>query len=173
MTQNEFIKKLKTLFKVNEVIYVSSTDENNIGSNQMLYINNQDNEIINDYVESVGFDSDGNFFIDFEETQCTAYEEDLECNSNDAWDYLWDTIYELFDPMVFEDTNEHNFKVGDKVYWDDPAITDYPEDEREDLLNRRFVIIGVDGYDDDSIIHITDCYTDAEVYASELRYITE
>ena len=39
------------------------------------------------------FDSNGNFFIDFEETQCTAYEEDLECNSNDAWDYLWDTIY--------------------------------------------------------------------------------
>lgn len=64
-----------------------------------------------------------------------------------------------------------NFKIGDVVYWNDPAIDDYPIEERADLLDREFTITFVSGYDNDSIIYISDGYTDAEVYASELELV--
>ena len=32
------------------------------------------------------------------------------------------------------------FKVGDHVRWNDPAIDEYPEEERQDILGREFVV---------------------------------
>ena len=63
---------------------------------------------------------------------------------------------------------KHDFKVGDKVYWNGRCIEDYSEEVREALISNRFVIVGIKGEYMDSIIEITDCYTDAEVTANEL-----
>lgn len=32
------------------------------------------------------------------------------------------------------------FKVGDHVRWNDPAIDEYPEEELHDILGREFVV---------------------------------
>jgi hypothetical protein len=132
----------------------------------MCYINYQDDEIVNEFVEIIGFDEDGDFYIDFCDG-CTSYEEDLECNREDAWDLLYRAI--LDDIFGLDSTDdEHDFKAGDAVYWNDPAIDDYPEEEREEALKRRFVVFDISG----EIISISDTYTTAEVYASELEHIS-
>jgi hypothetical protein len=132
----------------------------------MCYINYQDDEIVNEFVEIIGFDEDGDFYIDFCDG-CTAYEEDLECNREDAWDLLYRAI--LDDIFGLDSTeDEHDFKAGDAVYWNDPAIDDYPEEEREEALKRRFVVFDISG----EIISISDTYTTAEVYACELEHIS-
>ena len=59
------------------------------------------------------------------------------------------------------------FKIGDKVKWIDPAINDYPIEDREDALNRIFNIISING----DIIAISDGYSYAEVYKEELTKI--
>lgn len=58
-------------------------------------------------------------------------------------------------------------KIGDKVKWDDPAINDYPINDREDALNRIFEIVSING----DIILITDGVTEVEVYEEELTKI--
>jgi hypothetical protein len=50
----------------------------------MCYINYQDDEIVNEFVEILGFE-DGDFYTDFCDG-CTSYEEDMECNCEGAWD---------------------------------------------------------------------------------------
>jgi hypothetical protein len=132
----------------------------------MCYINYQDDEIVNEFVEILGFE-DGDFYTDFCDG-CTSYEEDLECNSEDAWDLLWSAVLDYFGLDSTDDDDDHGFKAGDVVYWNDPAIDDYPEDEREEALKRRFVIFKVEG----EIISISDTYTTAEVYADELEHIS-
>jgi hypothetical protein len=132
----------------------------------MCYINYQDDEIVNEFVEILGFE-DGDFYIDFCDG-CTSYEEDMECNCEGAWDLLWSAVLDYFGLDSTDDDDEHDFKVGDAVYWNDPAIDDYPEGDRFDALKRRFVIFKVEG----EIISISDTYTEAEVYADELEHIS-
>ena len=164
MTQKDFIKKFEQICQKNCVTAIST--ENWTYGVQMCYINYQDDEIVNEFVEIIGFDEDGDFYIDFCDG-CTAYEEDLECNREDAWDLLHCAI--LDDIFELDSTDdEHDFKAGDAVYWNDPAIDDYPEDEREEALKRRFVVFDISG----EIISISDTYTTAEVYASELEHIS-
>ena len=62
------------------------------------------------------------------------------------------------------------FEIGDIVRWDDPAINDYPEDEREDALKREFEIIDIFGEGEDTTILISDGYTEVEVYPWELDF---
>ena len=165
MTQKEFIQKFKAICKKNNTTGVNFEDWHNFI--QMCYVNHQDDEIVNDEVSVVGFDDEGDFYIDFLDTNCTAYEEDMEdCNCEDAWEFLWSEILDYFDSDDFEAS--HNFKAGDAVYWNDPAIDDYPEEEREEALKRRFVVFDVSG----EIISISDTYTEAEVYADELEHIS-
>lgn len=160
MTQKEFIQKFKTNIceKYNTTCVVISEDY----QTQMCYVNHQDGEVVNDWATIIGFDEEGDFFIDFLDTNCTAYEEDMEdCNTEDAWDLLWEAITDEDDDYTPE------FKVGDAVYWNYPAIDGYPEEERDEVLKRRFVVFKVSG----DIIHISDTYTIAEVYADELVHI--
>ena len=162
MTQNEFIKKLEQICRKNEVSGFVLTDcEHAI---EMRYENCQTGEAVDEFVDVVGFDEDGDFYIDFSDS-CTAYDEDLWCNSEDAWSLLWSL---LLDDVLGFDEDSHDFKVGDAVYWNDPAINDYPEEEREEALKRRFVIFDISG----EIISISDTYTTAEVYADELEHIS-
>lgn len=164
MTQKDFIRKFEQICQKNDFKFIESDDWTN--AVQMCYINNQDDEIVNEYVTEIGFDVDNDFYIDFCDG-CTAFEEDLECNRKDAWDLLHSAI--LNDIFELDSTDdEHDFEVGDAVYWNDPAIDDYPEEEREDALKRRFVVFKVEG----EIINISDTYTTAEVYASELEHIS-
>lgn len=58
-----------------------------------------------------------------------------------------------------------------RVYWNDPGLNDYPQEERESRKRAIYTIFGLkDGevIDDDTIINISDGTTEAEVYASEL-----
>lgn len=163
MTQKDFIRKFERICKENDFKFIE-TEDWTYGI-QMCYINNQDDEIVNEYVTEIGFDVDNAFYIDFCDG-CTSYEYDLECNCEDAWDLLWSAI---LDALELDNTNDtHDFKAGDIVYWNDPAIDDYPEEEREEAMQRRFVVFKVKG----EIISISDGYTTAEVYADELEHIS-
>lgn len=163
MTQKDFIRKFERICKENDFKFIEA-DDWKYGV-QMCYINNQDGEIVNEYVAEIGFDVDDDFYIDFCDG-CTSFEDDLECNCEDAWDLLWSAV---LDALELDSTDDgHDFEAGDVVYWNDPAINDYPEEERDDVLNRRFVVFKVKG----ETISISDGYTTAEVYASELEHIS-
>lgn len=71
---------------------------------------------------------------------------------------------------------DESVEVGDIVKWYDPAINDYPEEERKLVENRRFKVIGVNG----EVVLIKEinengefdlCGSEAEVYDSELEKI--
>lgn len=165
MTQKEFIRKFKRICQKNCVNAIDITECNN--GVQMCYINYQDDEIVNEFVEILGFE-DGDFYTDFCDG-CTSYEEDMECNCEDAWELLWSVVLDYFGLDSTDDEDDTiDFNAGDIVYWNDPAINDYPEDEREEAMQRRFVVFKVEG----EIISISDGYTTAEVYASELEHIS-
>ena len=59
--------------------------------------------------------------------------------------------------------------LGQKVRWNDPAINEYDEEDREDALNREWEI--EDYNKENEIVWISDGYSEAEVYASELELI--
>lgn len=69
-----------------------------------------------------------------------------------------------------------NFKVGQLVKWNDPAINDYPKDERKFRKKLVFMIDEIQTPEDDSTIyedtiiniHAIGCGTEAEVYPTEL-----
>jgi hypothetical protein len=56
-------------------------------------------------------------------------------------------------------------KKGTKVKWNDPAIHEYPEEEREFALNRVFEVVSIKG----DIILITDGYTEVETTLDEIE----
>ena len=165
MTKAEFIKKFKE-FLYENAMSGAILDRTTIS---MCFENYQDGEIQTDYVSLVGFDEDDDLFIDFMDTNCTAYSDELDCNSNDAWDLLWNAILIEYDCV--DDVKAHDFKIGDKVFWNGCDIENYPEEDRESLLVNRYVVIDVKGYDIDSIITITDCYSDVEVTPNEITHI--
>ena len=59
-------------------------------------------------------------------------------------------------------------KVGTKCKWNDPAIDDYPEEDREGILNRVFTIEEING---EVILISDDEGTEAEVFACELELL--
>lgn len=69
-----------------------------------------------------------------------------------------------------------NFKVGQLVRWNDPAINDYLEEDRKIREKLVFMINKINTPEDDSTIyedtiidiHALDCGTEAEVYPTEL-----
>ncbi len=70
-------------------------------------------------------------------------------------------------------------RIGNKCYWNDPAIQEYPKRSRLSALKRVFVIVKINGNENgiytekDDIILIKDTKsgTEAEVYANELFFI--
>lgn len=160
MTQKEFVKKFKTICKEN---YVDSICVDWHANLQMSYINpfitNADAEVR--YVSEMGFDDCGCFYIDFYGVDFRAFEEDLEVNTESQWDLLADFIN-----MYFE-FDSPELKVGDTVFWNDPAIHEYPREEIYDALTRRFVVNKIEN----EIISISDSYSEVEAYANELVHI--
>ena len=64
------------------------------------------------------------------------------------------------------------FYAGEKVHWCDPAIWDYPEEEREMVINRVFIIDRfLDDEKEGAFIYEVDGPTEAEVPVSELRHL--
>ena len=59
-------------------------------------------------------------------------------------------------------------KVGAKVHWNDVAINDFDEEEREEQLNRIYTI---DKIINDDMVLISDEYSEVEVPINELRVI--
>lgn len=166
MTKTEFIKKFKDFLYENAMSGAILDTSTTI---KMRFENCQSGDIENDYVSLVGFDEDDDLFIDFTSTNCTAYTDELDCNSDDAWDLLWDAILTEYDCV--DEVKAHDFKIGDKVFWTGGNIENYPQEDRESLLVNRYVVIDVKGYDIDSIITITDCYSDVEVTPNEITHI--
>lgn len=166
MTQKEFITRFKGLCEKYNIRHIHCDDEDRLIYSYLSFINSQAGEVWSDYASEIGFNENG-FYIAFNGTNCLVYEEDLYNTSDDDWDTLWDMIADAYD-MPYCDEGTHDFKAGDAVYWNGPAIDDYPEEEREEAQKRRFVVFKVEG----EIISISDTYTTAEVYADELEHIS-
>lgn len=64
-----------------------------------------------------------------------------------------------------------NFKVGDRVYWHDPAIGDY--ENPQEALERVFIVEDVDNENETAWIREEDYdgYAQTEVYTWELELI--
>ena len=61
------------------------------------------------------------------------------------------------------------FKKGEKVKWNDSGINDYEPCDREEILNRVFIIHSVDNREGIAYI-VEDCgRSEAEVYTDELE----
>lgn len=170
MTQKEFITRFKALCEKYHIRHIHCDDEDRLIHSYLSFVNLQAGEVWSDYASEIGFNENG-FYIAFNDTNCLVYEEELCYTSDDGWDNLWDLLADAYD-MPYSDDETHDFKVGDKVYWNGQCIKDYPAEEQAELLSRRFVVVGVHGEYMDSIIEITDCYTDAEVTADELEHIS-
>lgn len=172
MTKKEFITRFRGLCEKYNISHIHCDDEDRLIFGNISFVNSQAGEIWSDYASEIGFNENG-FYIAFNGTNCLVYEEDLCDTYGDNWDTLWDMIADAYD-MSYSDEDidgedqDHDFKAGDAVYWNDPAIDDYPEEEREEALKRRFVIFDISG----EIISISDTYTTAEVYADELEHIS-
>lgn len=166
MTQKEFITRFKRLCEKYNISHIHCDDEDRRIYSYLSFVNLQAGEVWSDYASEIGFNENG-FYIAFNGTNCLVYEEELCYTSDDGWDNLWDLIADAYD-MPYWDEGTHDFKAGDAVYWNDPAIDDYPEEEREEAMQRRFVVFKVKG----EIISISDGYTTAEVYADELEHIS-
>ena len=163
MTQLEFIKKISNWCNH----YGTKTMHFDVESEQsvmLMFLDNQNNVWVNDYVDVIGFDEDNHFYIDFVDTMCRAYMSELDKNDDSCWDELWEAILDVSPDYV----SPHNLKVGDKVRWNDPGIDDYPIEDRAEARNRVFTIHEIKGEDMDSIILITDGCTEVETTANEL-----
>ena len=167
MTQKEFITRFKGLCEKYNISHIHCDDEDRLIHSYLSFVNSQVGEVWLDYASEIGFNENG-FYIAFNGTNCLVYEEDLCFTSDDDWDNLWDSIADAYDMPYCDEEDTDDFEVGDAVYWNDPAIDDYPEEEREEALKRRFVVFKIEG----EIISISDTYTTAEVYADELEHIS-
>ena len=61
-----------------------------------------------------------------------------------------------------------DFKIGQRVRWNDPGINDYDPEDREWVLNRVFLIHSVDNRHGVAFIVEEDGGSEAEVYTDEL-----
>lgn len=91
--------------------------------------------------------------------------------SDEAPELLW-VLVECLETKL---SDIQNLAVGKKVRWIDPAIEDYDEEFREDMLNRIFTIYSCpDVIERDSVIGIScDGISEAEVLPMELVLMPE
>lgn len=89
-----------------------------------------------------------------------GYEEndDSESIEDELRDKLLDIAY------------ENEFNVGTKVKWNDPAINEFNEEDREEQLNIIYEIVEIINKSE-GIVLIKDEYGEAEVYIEELERI--
>lgn len=130
---------------------------------------------ISDYDNSFGYDPIHiNTFFD-------GYVSYLEELAEEDGYTEWDNIFKMFDIYDTEENLwdwfncsddlswvkfECGFNIGDRVKWEDPAIDDYDEEDRENLLDRIFEIYEING----EVISIVEVGggSEAEVYDTEL-----
>lgn len=130
---------------------------------------------ISDYDNNFGFDPNHiNSFFD-------GYVSYLEELAEEDGYTEWDNIFKMFDIYDTEENLwdwfncsddlswvkfECGFNIGDRVKWEDPAIDDYDEEDRENLLDRIFEIFEING----EVITIAEVGggSEAEVYGTEL-----
>ena len=95
----------------------------------------------------------------------------IEANSQDEAEQIAHNWYVADGWGVLE--SRPILRKGDKVKWNDPAIDDYDEEDRESIKNRIFEIISDVYGDEDEIIEIAevDGRSEAEVYAHELELV--
>lgn len=95
----------------------------------------------------------------------------IEANSQDEAEQIAHNWYVADGWGVLE--SRPILRKGDKVKWNDPAIEDYDEEDRESIKNRIFEIISDVYGDEDEIIEIAevDGRSEAEVYAHELELV--
>ena len=62
-----------------------------------------------------------------------------------------------------------DFKKGQRVHWNDPAIGDYDEEDLDYVRNRVFLVHSVDNRHGIAYIVEEDGGTEAEVYTDELE----
>ena len=95
----------------------------------------------------------------------------IEANSQDEAEQIAHNWYVADGWGVLE--SRPILRKGDKVRWNDPAIDDYDEEDRESIKNRIFEIISDVYGDEDEIIEIAevDGRSEAEVYAYELELV--
>lgn len=61
-----------------------------------------------------------------------------------------------------------DFRIGQRVHWDDPGINDYDLEDSDDVLNRVFIVHSVDNRHGIAFIVEEDGGSEAEVYTDEL-----
>lgn len=68
-----------------------------------------------------------------------------------------------------------DFRIGDFVKWDDPAIDDYEPNEREDQLNLVWKILDIDDneYVNGKYLLVDEFGGECEAFGNELRSIHE
>lgn len=95
----------------------------------------------------------------------------IEANSQDEAEQIAHNWYVADGWGVLE--SRPILRKGDKVRWNNPAIDDYDEEDRESIKNRIFEIISDVYGDEDEIIEIAevDGRSEAEVYAYELELV--
>lgn len=73
--------------------------------------------------------------------------------------------------MYMEKTTKQNspIKVGDYVKWNDIAVHEYDEEDREDMLNRIFKVFAING----DIYSLADYYSEVEALEHELVKVDE
>lgn len=62
-----------------------------------------------------------------------------------------------------------DYFVGQRVYWNDPGINDYEPGDREEVLNRIFLVHSVDNRHGVAYIVEENGGSEAEVYTDELE----
>lgn len=111
-----------------------------------------------------------NILLNSENTNALEQLEGLEDLLRDFY-YGSPVSYDIGDyemDFLEEEEEYSGFLIGDYVKWNDPAIDDFNETERDFQRNRIFQIFNISG----DIISIDDAYGEAEVFAHELELVT-
>lgn len=94
--KDTFINQTRNLFADNDLKMIIATPKNGLGEIQMTFDNPQDDELIVDFVKIIGFTRNGDFCIKFEdENYGEVYEDDLDHNSQETWEKLWNCIHKI------------------------------------------------------------------------------
>ena len=111
MTQKEFIKKFGIICDQNHTNGINLNDMDN--AIQMRFDCYHCSEVINDCVSEIGF-YEGDFYITFILSDFTAYEDELESNTEDDWSMLWEAVlnYLIVMILIFTISNQEIQYIG-------------------------------------------------------------
>ncbi len=106
-------------------------------------------------------------------------DDDIVILDDDEWNY-WEqdgefthcsvAIFQTLTQCIQEKIHDlEDLKVGSIVRWNNPGIDDYDEADREEILNLQWVVDKIpEDFEEDSVICISNEYSEAEVLPWEL-----